>query len=138
MMSRLFATLAIAMTMVPTLAIAETEQPEVLGVLFYADWCGSCKVLDPAIQKARGKSDLDNAPVLFVRLDLTDATRRYQASLMASALGLGDFYEKNAGATGFMLLVDAETKEVISRLTKTMDAAAITNEVIAAIEVATG
>ncbi len=137
-MSRLFATLALAMIIVPTHAIADTDQPEIFGVLFYADWCGSCKILDPAIQKARGQSDLDNEPVLFVRLDLTDATRRYQASLMASALGLGDFYEKNAGATGFMLLVDAETKEIISRLTKTMDATAITNEVKAAIEIATG
>ena len=137
-MLRLFAMFALAMTIVPTLAVAETEQPEVLGVLFYADWCGSCKVLDPEIQKARGKSNLDHEPVLFVRLDLTDATQRYQAGLMASSLGLGDFYEKNAGATGFMLLVDAETKEVISMLTKTMDAAAITSEVKAAIDKATG
>ncbi len=137
-MLRLFATLALVLTFVPTLASAEKEQPEVLGVLFYADWCGSCKVLDPEIQKARGKSDLDNEPVLFVRLDLTDATRRYQSSLMATSLGLGDFYKENAGATGFMLLVDAETKEVISMLTKKMDAAAITSAVKAAIEKATG
>ena len=107
-------------------------------MLFYADWCGSCKILDPAIQKARGQSDLDNEPVLFVRLDLTDATKRYQAGLMANALGLSEFYDKNAGATGFLLLVDAESKEIIKRLTKTMDAKSITEEVRSAIEQARG
>lgn len=111
------------------LARASDHEPEVFGVLFYADWCGSCKILDPAIEKARGKSDLDNAPILFVRLDLTDATKRHQSSLMAHALGLKEFYEKNAGATGFMLLVDAETKEIISKLTKTSDAKAITAQI---------
>ena len=136
-MLRLFATLAFVMAFMPTLTIAETDQPKVLAVLFYADWCGSCTVLDPEIQKARDKFDLDNEPVLFIRLDTTDAARRYQAGLMASSLGLGDFYEQNAGATGFMILVDAETNEIISRLTKSMDATAITSEVKAALDKAT-
>ena len=137
-MPRLIFALFLALTITPQLAAADSGEPEVYGVLFYADWCGSCKILDPAIQKARGQSDLDNDPVLFVRLDLTDATRRYQAGLMASALGLGEFYDRNAGATGFLLLVDAETKEVIKRLTKTMDAKSITEEVRSAIEQASG
>ncbi len=115
------------------LALSADQKPEVLGILFYADWCGSCKILDPEIEKARGKSDLDNDAILFVRLDLTDATRRHQSELMAHALGVGDFYQENGGATGFMLLVDAETKEVISKLTKSMDSADITVEIHDAI-----
>jgi len=116
-----------------SMAHAASQKPEVIGVLFYADWCGSCKVLDPAIEKARGKSDLDNNPILFVRLDLTNATTRHQSELMAQTLGMGDFYEKNAGKTGFMLLVDADTKEVISTLTKAVDANEISDKVNAAI-----
>ncbi len=112
---------------------ASETKPEVLGVLFYADWCGSCKVLDPAIEKARGKSDLDNESVLFVTLDLTDATTRHQSELLANSLGLSELYAKNEGATGFMLLIDAETKEVVTRLTKKADANAITAEIKGAI-----
>ena len=112
---------------------ANLEDPEIYSILFYADWCGSCKVLDPAIVKARGKSDLDNESVLFVRLDLSDATKRHQSSLIAHALGLGKFYKDNGGATGFMLLVDAETKEVISTVTKKSDAKAITSQIKSAI-----
>lgn len=115
------------------LALASEQKPQVLGILFYADWCGSCRILEPEIEKARGKSDLDNSAILFVRLDLTDATRRHQSELMAHALGVADFYEENGGATGFMLLVDAETKEVISQLTKTMDSGDITTEIRDAI-----
>lgn len=113
--------------------LASDRKTEVLGVLFYADWCGSCKVLDPVIQKARGKSNLDAEPILFVKLDLTDETRRNQSELMAEVLGIQDFYKENGGATGFMLLVDAETKKVITRLTKNMDAKKITKQIKGAI-----
>ena len=121
-----------------TINQAAAAEPEVIGVLFYADWCGSCKVLDPAIQKARDKSDLDNDEVLFVRLDLTDATTRYQSELMAQALGIDGFYKENEGSTGFMVLVDADTKIVITRLTKQMDASEITKRVHGAIAQAKG
>ena len=112
---------------------ASEEKAEVYSVLFYADWCGSCKVLDPNIEKARGQSDLDNKSVLFVRLDLTDATKRHQSSLMADALGLGNFYKENAGATGFALLVDAETKKIITKITKKSDAKVISSQIKSAI-----
>lgn len=136
MLTRIIKTFTMAVLLLSPFAHADDHKPEVMGVLFYADWCGSCKILDPAIEKARGKSDLDNDAILFVRLDLTDATKRHQSELMAHALGLGDFYQKNAGATGFMLLVDAETKEVITRLTKDMDATKITAQVGKAIKYA--
>ena len=137
-MLRLVAVLALVMLASPAPATTETQEPEVLGVLFYADWCGSCKVLEPEIEKARGKADLDNEAVLFVRLDLTDATRRHQAAMLASSLGLGESFARNGGATGFMLLVDADTKEVISMVTKKSDAAEITDQVKAAILKAAG
>jgi len=43
------------------------------------------------------------------------------------------FYAENAASTGFLLLVDAETKEVLIPLTKTSDAEAITNVIRKAI-----
>ncbi len=110
----------------PLTAQAASGTPKLYGILFYADWCGSCKILDPQIEKARGKADLDNEDVLFVRLDLTDAATRHQASLLASALGIGEFYDANAGKTGFMLLADPATGAELGRLNKDMDSGQIT------------
>ena len=115
------------------IAQASDSGPEVLGVLFYADWCGSCKVLEPAIEKARESADFDNSSFLLVRLDLTDAKKSHQSRLMSHALALNQLYHKNAGATGYMLLVNAETKDIISRITAMSDAKAIASQIKEAI-----
>ena len=102
------------------------EAPALYAVAFHADWCGSCKVLGSNVVKARGKSDLDSQNVLFVKLDLTNKATRDQSSLMASALGIKDFYEENNGKTGFVLLVNSKTGEAVGKLTKDMDSGQIT------------
>lgn len=117
-------TLAFALIAVlPVQSQAETAmaKPALYAVAFHADWCGSCKVLEPQVIKARGKSDLDNQNVLFVTLDLTDKTTRHQSGLMADALGIGDFYKENNGKTGFVLLVNSATGEMLGKLSKEMD-----------------
>ena len=111
----------IMIVLVPFSAHADSAK-HIYAVAFHADWCGSCKILDPNMIKARGQADLDNQNVLFVNLDLTNATTRHQSYLMASALGIGDFYKTNAGKTGFVLLVDSKTSDVLGKITKDMDA----------------
>lgn len=124
----------IILSFVPLTSYAQTDKPMLYAVSFHADWCGSCKALGPKVIKARGKADLDNQNVLFVKLDLTNKTTRHQSSLMASALGLGDYYKNNNGKTGFILLVNSSNGEVLGKLTKDMDAgqiSAMINEKIA-------
>ncbi len=135
-MLRVLAT-AVIFAALSTAAMAkEADKPEVLAVLFYADWCGSCKILDPEVAKARSEADLDNQPVVFVRLDLTDETTRYQAGLLASSLGLEEVYTDYGSATGFMLLVDADSKDVLATLKKSMDADAIADQILGSINAA--
>lgn len=99
------------------------------AVAFHADWCGSCKIVGPNLVKARGKAGLDEKNVLFVKLDLTNPTTRHQSSLLASAIGLGEYYKENAGKTGYVLLVksddDGDDSEIVGKLTKDMDANAM-------------
>ena len=96
-------------------------KPVVYGVLFYADWCGSCKALEPKVAQAREEAELDSQDILFVTLDLTNDATKHQASMMAAMLGVSHVYESNAGKTGFMLLLNAVNGEKLAQLTKKME-----------------
>lgn len=106
-----------------SLHAAEPAQPEVLGVMFYADTCGSCKVLDPKIESA--KADYLTKPILFTKLDHSSDASKNQAALLAGSIGIGEVYKAQEKASGFMLLLDADSKEVLGKLTRDMTEAEI-------------
>ena len=110
-------------------AQAQSAEPEVYVVKYYADWCGSCRVMDPVMEEAKEMANLDDSDALFVTLDLTDATTSKQAELLASSLGLGDYYAENAGKTGYMILVDTDTGEIEGTITADMTAEQMVAEV---------
>lgn len=98
-------------------AFASSAKPKLVGLLFHADWCASCKALEPKLQAV--KKDFAGEPVLFTRLDLTDAATKGQSALLAAQLGLSSAFAENASKTGFMLLLDATTGRTLAKLTKT-------------------
>jgi thiol-disulfide isomerase/thioredoxin len=111
---------ALILAVGPQLARAQDEadpqqKPQVVGLVFYADWCGTCRVLEPRIDEV--KKDMTDKPVLITRVDLTDEATRAQSQLFANWVGLGDIYQEQAGATGFMLLIDPQEKKVVDRIT---------------------
>lgn len=92
------------------------EQPRLLAVLFYADWCKSCKVLEPKLDEV--KRGFQNDSVLFTRFDLTDEFTKDQSEHYAALVGLENFYRENDGKTGFLLLIDAKSKQLLGKITK--------------------
>ncbi len=92
------------------------DDPKAVALLFYADWCGSCEVLDPKLDEA--KAAVADEPVLFVTLDHTDEATSRQAAMLVNAMGLREVYAPHAGRTGFVLLVDRKTNETITRITR--------------------
>ena len=50
--------------------------------------------------------------------DLTDDKTKVGAVAKAEQLGVKDIYDEHAVKTGFVLLVDASTKQVVAKLTK--------------------
>ena len=89
-------------------------EPEVVAATFSSAWCSSCKILEPRL--ADVIPDFKDKPVKFVKLDFT-LGQRDEIEEQAAAEGLEDIYPRFKGATGFTLLVDNETGEIIDMLT---------------------
>lgn len=100
-------------------------KPVLLAVYVYASWCPNCKILGPAIEEARAQGMLDKKDILFVRLDLSDKAAIHQSRLLAQALGLEEWLKTQGSATGYMALIDAETREEAARFDSGDDSAAI-------------
>jgi thiol-disulfide isomerase/thioredoxin len=106
----------------PTTAVARhTEQSaqvqasDIIAVKFHADWCGFCTAMGDVFIDLENK--FDGKPVLFVTLDLTSVTTLNRTKLRVSALGIEDAYTANEDTTGFILLLDGETRTIVDRLT---------------------
>ncbi len=110
---------------------AEARAPKVIALNFYADWCAKCKTLKPNLEQAM--SAAGEQPCLFVKLDQTDKNSA-QSEYLLAALGAGDLWKENAGKTGFVILVDAKTKKVISKITADQSAESIESAINAALK----
>ncbi len=113
-------------------AFAQSAQPRVVGILFYADWCNSCKTLEPKLDAI--KKDFAGQPVLFTRVDFTDDFTKEQSDLFASYLNLGSTYTEQGRKTGYMLLIDPESKRVLGKLMKTQSEAELKAEIEKALK----
>ncbi|MEM9494926.1 MAG: thioredoxin domain-containing protein [Pseudomonadota bacterium] len=90
------------------------REPEVIAATFSSAWCSACKVLEPKLAKViPGFSD---KPVRFVKLNFTFGEAEGHEETAAS-LNFSDVYERFKGGTGFTLLIDADSGEIIDMLT---------------------
>ena len=111
-------TLAIAQhtsqnAMQPAKMKSAARAPEAILVVFHADWCPSCQALGPKLEKGV-MPEVKDESFLVVELDFTDRNSN-QGEYMLSALGLDHLWEQFGRKTGFAVLVDADTKQVIQR-----------------------
>jgi thiol-disulfide isomerase/thioredoxin len=93
---------------------------DIIAVQFYADWCSPSQVVAKRVE-ALQEAAADKS-VLFVRLDLTDDTRREQAQLLMSSLGCGSIWDTQRGRTGALVLIDAHAMRSVSKLDQDDDA----------------
>nr|WP_070958890.1 thioredoxin family protein [Hyphomonas sp. Mor2] len=112
---------------------APAEDARVLAVLSYADWCGSCKALDPKVQAVQAANTFEG--VEFATIDYT--SRNADAFFAdAETLGVGDTMRSTFGdkiKTGRLYLINLDSGEVISTIDKSMDEAAIKTAITDAV-----
>ena len=99
------------------------------AVLIYADWCGSCKVLDPKVEAVKAGHNFDST--FFLTLDYTDKNidAFYEA---ARAAGVNDPVKTFLGdsvKTGQLLLIDMDDQKVVEVIKKDMSEADISKAI---------
>ncbi len=91
------------------------DQP-VTAVMFYSNWCAACQILDPKIEAA--KPQFSERPVDFVKFNFSYAlVQGAKLQALADEKNLSHLYAVNKGKTGFMLLVDPATEQIIDIIT---------------------
>lgn len=107
-------------------AMSETAmETKTTAVLLYADWCSSCKILDPKIKAVQAMGAMPGLD--FVTLDYT-AKNPDDFYAQAAAAGVESAVRTELGGaikTGWLLLVDMDDARVIGKVTKADDAAQI-------------
>lgn len=102
-------------------AAAPAGDEELIAATFNSQWCASCKILKPRLLKIM--PEFASEPVRFVEYDLSFGPDRARAA--AAADGLSSVYERFSGATGYTLIIDADTGEIVDMLTVNHSAAAM-------------
>ncbi|MEO1150524.1 MAG: thioredoxin domain-containing protein [Pseudomonadota bacterium] len=91
-----------------------SAQTDLVAVTFASAWCGPCKILQPRLAAVR--PDFADRPVRFVTLDFTMGESAGYADL-AQTEGFTQAYRRYEGATGFTVLVNRHTGDVVDVLT---------------------
>lgn len=106
-----------ALTPAPASAQASpptVEEPRLVAALFRSNWCGPCKILEPRYERVM--QAYDTARVEQVRFD-SSFGRHGALAQRASEEGIHAVYETARNATGFVLLIDRDTQDILARIT---------------------
>lgn len=104
---------AIAYAVQDASADTRTDEPRLVAALFRSNWCGPCKVLEPRYEAVM--AEYAEAPLERVRFD-SSFGRRGVLARRAREEGVSAVYEATAGATGFVLLIDRDTGDVLAHI----------------------
>ena len=108
------------------------DDPAIYAVVFAAEWCGKCKILEPKLMPVM-QSMMEDENVQFVMLDFTNQETTSASEATAGSLDLAEIYDANKGKTGFVLLIDADSGEVLDTILSNDDTAGIRSKISSAV-----
>lgn len=110
---------AAAMTGLSTAQAAPA--PEMYVVMFRADWCSPCKIVEPNLLRA--KEMLRDPSVEYLTFDITDPARSEISAHYAFDRQLVRQYNSWMGVTGFAAIIDGDTKRTLGCVNMLYDTA---------------
>lgn len=100
-------------------AYTPANTPDVYVVMFRADWCAPCKVVEPALVQA---SNMMRDPrVEFLTIDISGGQGDANAHAVFDR-GIVRQYNEWMGVTGFAAIIDGDTKQTMGCVNMTYDA----------------
>ena len=103
------------------------QKPEMYVVIFRADWCGPCKIVEPNLDRAM--RDLNDPAIKVVMIDVTDASRIERSAYVAFDHQIASQYNQWYGVTGFAAMIDADTKNTLGCVNMMYDAATMATHI---------
>jgi len=114
-----FAALALALGFGSVTNAYQVATPDVYVVMFRADYCAPCKVVEPALSQAL--NSLADPRIEYVHIDIGAGNGERNAHLVFDR-GLVQQYNMWLGVTGFAAIVDGDTKQTLGCVNMTYDA----------------
>lgn len=110
----------------------QSDEISVIGVKMDAEWCGKCQVMNPKLDNVMPEFKDDD--ILFVKFNMTDEFTIKQAGLLAERMNLKSLFEEHKGSTGYMVLLDAGSGEVLNTLQSDLSEEELISSIRSALE----
>lgn len=101
----------------------QSSTPDVYVVMFRADYCAPCKVVEPALNQAL--NTLADPRIEYVHIDVGAGNGERNAHLVFDR-GIVPQYNMWLGVTGFAAIIDGSTKQTLGCINMTYDAGSMT------------
>ncbi len=100
--------------------------PDVYIVMFRADWCAPCKVVEPRL--GRALETLRDPRIEYVDIDISGGRGELNAHAVFDR-GIVDQYNRWMGVTGFAAVIDGDTKRTLGCINISYDTQAMTQHI---------
>lgn len=109
-------------------SVGNTMQPtpDVYVVMFSADWCAPCRVVEPRLNQAL--INLNDSAIEYVNINISRGNGDLNAHTVFDK-GLVKQYNTWLGVTGFAAIVDGDTKRTLGCVNMTYDQQSMTQHI---------
>lgn len=87
-----------------------THEKTATAVIFYADNCGACKILEPKMTEAMKAINMNK--INIVKLDFSSKAAIEASKTLAAEQNVNDTLQQYGAKTGFVVLLDKEGNEI--------------------------
>ncbi len=96
-------------------------------VMFRADWCGPCKIVEPKLSQAQ--NNLRDPGIEFITVDITTPERSERGAHKVFDRNIVAQYNQWYGVTGFAAIIDADTKNTLGCINMMYDAQSMASHI---------